>query len=52
MHSEKQLSWEEKIKKELAYLEEISQKRELVTTEFAEQPWLMIDGCRMLNLGF
>ncbi|MDM5214528.1 8-amino-7-oxononanoate synthase [Peribacillus sp. NJ4] len=50
MHSEKQLSWEEKIKKELAYLEEISQKRELVTTEFAEQPWLMIDGCRMLNL--
>ncbi|MFD6440840.1 8-amino-7-oxononanoate synthase [Peribacillus sp. NPDC060186] len=50
MHSEKQLPWEEKIKKELAYLEEISQKRELVTTIFAEQPWLMINGRRMLNL--
>ncbi|MFE0502920.1 hypothetical protein [Peribacillus butanolivorans] len=34
MHSEKQLPcWEEKIKKELAYLEEISQKRELASTE-------------------
>ncbi|MDF9763649.1 8-amino-7-oxononanoate synthase [Peribacillus simplex] len=50
MHSEKQLPWEDKIKKELAYLEEISQKRELVTTVFAEKPWLLINGHRMLNL--
>ncbi|MGE7590278.1 8-amino-7-oxononanoate synthase [Peribacillus sp. NPDC101480] len=51
MHSEKQLPcWEEKIKKELAHLEEISQKRELVSTVCAEQPWLTINGCRMLNL--
>ncbi|MGE7762777.1 8-amino-7-oxononanoate synthase [Peribacillus sp. NPDC097895] len=50
MHSEEQLPLEKKIKTELAYLEEISQKRQLVTTNFAEQPWLMIDGRRMLNL--
>ncbi|MDM5455574.1 8-amino-7-oxononanoate synthase [Peribacillus simplex] len=50
MHSEKQLPWEDKIKKELAYLEEISQKRELVTTVFAEKPWLLINGHKMLNL--
>ncbi|CAH0287048.1 8-amino-7-oxononanoate synthase [Peribacillus sp. Bi96] len=50
MHSEEQLPWEKKIKTELANLEEISQKRQLVTTKFAEQPWLMIDGRRMLNL--
>ncbi len=44
------LNWEEDIKRELAYLDEIFQKRHLVTTEFAEQPWLTVNGHRMLNL--
>ncbi|WP_051331196.1 8-amino-7-oxononanoate synthase [Aneurinibacillus terranovensis] len=46
----KQLNWEEEINAELYRLEEISQKRHLITTRFAEQPWLMINGRKMLNL--
>lgn len=50
MHSENVYLVGKKNKKELAHLEEISQKRELVSTVCAEQPWLTINGCRMLNL--
>ncbi len=44
------LQWEQEIKGELARLEELSQNRRLVTTEFAVQPWLIKNGKNMLNL--
>ncbi|RBW68317.1 8-amino-7-oxononanoate synthase [Bacillus taeanensis] len=50
MNVDEHLHWEEEIKQELTYLEGISQKRRLVTTKYAERPWLIINGCKMLNL--
>lgn len=44
------LQWEQEIKGELARLEELSQNRRLVTTEYAVQPWLIKNGKNMLNL--
>lgn len=50
MKKGKHLYWGEEIKAELAHLEDISQKRHLFTTESADQPWLLINGRKMLNL--
>ncbi|WP_235821787.1 8-amino-7-oxononanoate synthase [Gottfriedia acidiceleris] len=50
MIDQENLQWEQEIKGELARLEELSQNRRLVTTEFAVQPWLIKNGKNMLNL--
>lgn len=50
MKKGKHLYWGEEIKAELAHLEDISQKRHLFTIESADQPWLLINGRKMLNL--
>jgi 8-amino-7-oxononanoate synthase len=47
---QEKMHWEKEIKEELALLEELSQKRQLVTTESAVQPWIKRNGKNMLNL--
>ncbi|MCF6094287.1 8-amino-7-oxononanoate synthase [Microaerobacter geothermalis] len=47
---EKQWTWEEEIKGKLSFLQQISQIRQLVNVEQAEQTWLKINDRKLLNL--
>jgi 8-amino-7-oxononanoate synthase len=50
MLGEKQIKWEKEAQSELRQLEEISQTRNLITTECAYDPWLRIEGKKLMNL--